>query len=245
MLRGTARRTWRYFDDFVGPQTALVAAGQFQETPTARNFPAHVADEHRACGCSRPWRRTTLVTSRSTTWWRATWRRSKRSTSLERFEGHLLNWYDISTLEPLRPRYVSTVDSGNLLASLWTLESQLSVNWPRGPCSTRLRLRGLADTLDVLRQIPGPAKEAAISNRRFCRLAKLTTGAPDGSGGSHSAFARGRPPAKATGSCLPRGRNRSAHLLGATSPEAGRCLECGHRQISAAGGNPRWRRRRN
>ena len=41
---------------------------------------------------------------------------------LERYEGHLLNWYDTQTLEPLAPRYVSTVDSGNLIASLWVLE---------------------------------------------------------------------------------------------------------------------------
>ena len=41
---------------------------------------------------------------------------------LERYEGHLLNWYDTQTLAPLAPRYVSTVDSGNLLASLWVLE---------------------------------------------------------------------------------------------------------------------------
>lgn len=36
--------------------------------------------------------------------------------------GHLLNWYDIRTLEPLEPRFVSTVDSGNLAVSLWTLK---------------------------------------------------------------------------------------------------------------------------
>jgi cyclic beta-1,2-glucan synthetase len=34
---------------------------------------------------------------------------------LERFQGHFLNWYDIKTMASLRPRYVSTVDSGNLL----------------------------------------------------------------------------------------------------------------------------------
>jgi len=33
---------------------------------------------------------------------------------LERYEGHLLNWYDTQNLSPLLPRYVSTVDSGNL-----------------------------------------------------------------------------------------------------------------------------------
>jgi len=41
---------------------------------------------------------------------------------LQRYRGHLLNWYDTHTLEPLTPRFVSSVDSGNLVASLWTLE---------------------------------------------------------------------------------------------------------------------------
>ena len=46
--------------------------------------------------------------------------------TLERYKGHLLNWYDIETLTPLEPRYVSMVDSGNLLASLWALEHGLN-----------------------------------------------------------------------------------------------------------------------
>ncbi len=44
---------------------------------------------------------------------------------LERFEGHLLNWYDTLTLAPLLPRYVSTVDSGNLAGALLTLAAGL------------------------------------------------------------------------------------------------------------------------
>ena len=44
---------------------------------------------------------------------------------LELYEGHLLNWYDIQTLKPLLPRYVSTVDNGNFLASLWTLDQAI------------------------------------------------------------------------------------------------------------------------
>lgn len=42
---------------------------------------------------------------------------------LEKSHGHLLNWYDTRTLEPLRPATVSSVDSGNLVASLYTLRS--------------------------------------------------------------------------------------------------------------------------
>ncbi|MCI0581693.1 MAG: phosphorylase, partial [Chloroflexi bacterium] len=37
---------------------------------------------------------------------------------LERHAGHLYNWYDTRTLQPLEPRYISTVDSGNLAGHL-------------------------------------------------------------------------------------------------------------------------------
>ncbi|SRR5579883_3128032 len=41
---------------------------------------------------------------------------------LPKHRGHLLNWYDINTLQPLAPLFISSVDSGNLAASLWTLK---------------------------------------------------------------------------------------------------------------------------
>ncbi len=45
-----------------------------------------------------------------------------RVMSLSKHRGHLFNWYDLNTLQPLEPLFVSTVDSGNLAASLWTLK---------------------------------------------------------------------------------------------------------------------------
>lgn len=45
--------------------------------------------------------------------------------TLEKWRGHLYNWYDTRTLAPLRPRYVSTVDSGNLRGCLITLREGL------------------------------------------------------------------------------------------------------------------------
>src|SRR5438874_801421 len=41
---------------------------------------------------------------------------------MPRHRGHLYNWYDTQTLQPLPPLFVSSVDSGNLAASLWTLQ---------------------------------------------------------------------------------------------------------------------------
>ena len=45
--------------------------------------------------------------------------------SLEKYEGNLLNWYSTETLEPLNPKFVSTVDSGNFLCCLTVLKEGL------------------------------------------------------------------------------------------------------------------------
>mgnify|MGYP005765046221 CR=1 FL=1 len=44
---------------------------------------------------------------------------------MQKWNGHLYNWYDIKTLEPLAPKYVSTVDSGNFIGYLFTLKQFL------------------------------------------------------------------------------------------------------------------------
>ena len=44
---------------------------------------------------------------------------------MQKWNGHLYNWYDIQTLEPLVPKYVSTVDSGNFVGYLYTLKQFL------------------------------------------------------------------------------------------------------------------------
>ncbi|WP_246067355.1 GH36-type glycosyl hydrolase domain-containing protein [Paenibacillus koleovorans] len=49
---------------------------------------------------------------------------------MEKWEGHLYNWYDTEALTPLQPMYVSTVDSGNLVASLMTAKEGL-LEWCR------------------------------------------------------------------------------------------------------------------
>lgn len=46
-------------------------------------------------------------------------------TKLEKWNGHLYNWYDIKTLKSLEPRYVSTVDSGNFVGYLYVVKQFL------------------------------------------------------------------------------------------------------------------------
>ena len=51
--------------------------------------------------------------------------RCKSMQALERHRGHFYNWYDTQSLSPLAPRYISTVDSGNLAGHLLTLRAAL------------------------------------------------------------------------------------------------------------------------
>lgn len=44
---------------------------------------------------------------------------------LPKWNGHLYNWYNTKTLEPLIPRYISTVDSGNFIGFLYTVKQFL------------------------------------------------------------------------------------------------------------------------
>ncbi len=71
---------------------------------------------------------------------------------LDRYQGHLFNWYDIQTLAPLEPRYVSTVDSGNLLGALWTLEQGVR-ELVHAPLLDAKTFAGLADTGELLKQV--------------------------------------------------------------------------------------------
>src|SRR5213592_2571002 len=174
-LRAVARRTWRYFDDFVGPQTSWLPPDNVQEMPMREIFlrtsPTNIGLWMLATVAANDIGYITIddLVARNLGTLETIGR-------LERFEGHLFNWYDLSTLEPLRPRYVSTVDSGNLLASLWTFETSCDELATRQLLDASA-LRGIADTLGVMRQIAATLKEMERPPA-FLRLAELTTGQP-------------------------------------------------------------------
>src|SRR5437867_804309 len=183
-LRTAARRTWRYFDDFVGPQTSWLPPDNVQETPKREIFPRTSPTN---IGL---WLLATvaandfgyLTADQAIERGLATFETLLR---LERHLGHILNWYDVQTLKPLNPRYVSTVDSGNLLACLWTLGRAYEdvVSRPiLGPAA----LHGLEDTLDLvqaaqLRDGTGRATRESVSalSDLTAKLADLFADAPD------------------------------------------------------------------
>jgi cyclic beta-1,2-glucan synthetase len=119
-LRLVARRTWLFFETFVGPTDNWLPVDHYQERP--RGTPAHRTS---------PTNIGMLLVSQLAAYdlgylgreALASWAANTLDTleKLERFRGHIYNWYDTRTLEPLEPRYVSTVDSGNMAGALLTL----------------------------------------------------------------------------------------------------------------------------
>ncbi len=147
-LRQVARRTWRYFDEFVGPNSNWLPPDNYQSAllveVAERTSPTNIGLWTLSALAAHDFHYLTPdgVIDR----FLATF---QTLTKLETYEGHLLNWYDTRSLKPLYPRYVSTVDSGNFLACLWTLEQGLyqMVAAPLLPLSL---LEGLRDTLALI-----------------------------------------------------------------------------------------------
>jgi cyclic beta-1,2-glucan synthetase len=149
-LRTIARRTWRFFSAFVSDETAWLPPDNYQvshrEQLAMRTSPTNIGLWMLSALAAHDFGYLTVdqVLDRLT-------RTLATIVRLERYEGHLLNWYDIPTLAPLEPRYVSAVDSGNLLGALWTLRQGLE-ELLHAPVIDDRAVEGLRDAWNVLRQ---------------------------------------------------------------------------------------------
>jgi cyclic beta-1,2-glucan synthetase len=119
-LRQTALLTWRYFHELSTAEHHWLIPDNIQEQPpavAARVSPTNLGMllNARQAACEFGY----LTAPEFAQLTQFTF---DTIAELQKFRGHLLNWYDTRTLEPLVPRFVSSVDSGNLLASLWTLQ---------------------------------------------------------------------------------------------------------------------------
>ena len=176
MLREAARQTWRYFADLVGPETSWLPPDNLQVSPPAglalRTSPTNIGLGLLGAQAAYDFGFVTIdmVVER-------TQRALAAIEALERYNGHLFNWYDLSTLKPLEPRYVSTVDSGNLLASLWTLEAGLGEILEE-PLIAPRSLSGLDDTLRLLRKALSKADDSRPHRDLLERMARLFSDPP-------------------------------------------------------------------
>jgi len=148
-LRLVARRTWRFFETFVTAADQSLPPDNFQEDPVPtlahRTSPTNlglyllsVASAH-----DFGWIGTVEAVERL----EAT---LATMDGLTRYRGHFLNWYDTTDLRPLDPKYVSSVDSGNLAGHLLTLANACR-EWHHRTVPPAGRLAGVADALELAR----------------------------------------------------------------------------------------------
>ncbi|NDP48521.1 MAG: cyclic beta 1-2 glucan synthetase, partial [Sulfuriferula multivorans] len=165
-LRTSARRTWRYFADFVGPEDNWLPPDNFQEYPSpaiaSRTSPTNIGMALLSDLAAHDFGYLSagefLLRVENTL---------ASMEKLERYRGHFYNWYDTHTLQPLHPQYVSSVDSGNLAGSLLTMQAGLT-ELKDQPVLPANAFQGLHDTLQVLAEhlpatpVPDLAKQIKL-----------------------------------------------------------------------------------
>jgi cyclic beta-1,2-glucan glucanotransferase len=152
-LQGLSRKTWAFFETFVGPQDHWLPPDNFQENPSPtvshRTSPTNIglallsnlsAFDFGYISAG------TLIQRTANTF--------RTMETLERYRGHFYNWYDTESLKPLLPLYVSTVDSGNLSGHLLTLRSGL-LELPDRPIVSAQCFEGIRQTVSVLMEVAG------------------------------------------------------------------------------------------
>ena len=143
-LRSVARRTWRFFEVFVTPAENWLPPDNYQEQPVER-----IAHRTSPTDIGLALLSTVGAVDLGYLTPRRCAERLEQSFQtmrrLERFRGHLYNWYDTVTLAPLAPLYVSTVDSGNLVGLLLPLRTALT-EFGTTPVLPSAAFDGLLDT---------------------------------------------------------------------------------------------------
>ena len=149
-LRLIARRTWRFFEAFVGPADHALPPDNFQEEPKPivahRTSPTNMGLYLLSTVAARDlgWLGTVEAVERL----EATLATMSR---LELFHGHFYNWYDTRELHPLKPQYVSSVDSGNLAGHLLALGNACRELRQKSTVGPNL-LAGVDDAIRLLRE---------------------------------------------------------------------------------------------
>jgi cyclic beta-1,2-glucan synthetase len=156
-LRKLSRKTWAFFETFIGPEDHWLPPDNYQEHPTPviahRTSPTNMglallanlsAYDFGTISAGHLIERTAKALH--------------TMEGMERHRGHFYNWYDTQSLKPLPPLYISSVDSGNLAGHLLTLRPGLLGLADHKILGTRF-FESLSDTLRIVIDAAAAAAE--------------------------------------------------------------------------------------
>ena len=147
-LRNLSRKTWSFFETFVGPEDHWLPPDNFQENPIAmiahRTSPTNMGLALLAnlSAYDFGYISTGQLIDRTSNAFRT-------METLERYKGHFFNWYDTQSLMPMRPFYISSIDSGNLAGFMLTLRQGI-LALPDVKIVGKQLFEGIGDTLRIL-----------------------------------------------------------------------------------------------
>jgi cyclic beta-1,2-glucan synthetase len=149
--RRYARATWHFFEDFLTAEDNWLAPDNYQEDPKPvlahRTSPTNIGLQLLAQASAYDLgylAKDDLITQTELTF--------HSLEQMDKLHGHFFNWYDTLTLQPLHPRYVSTVDSGNLAAHL-IMYKQFLMELAKTERPLINLKTGLLDTLAFLQEV--------------------------------------------------------------------------------------------
>jgi hypothetical protein len=165
-LRRAALRTWRYFSEFSTEEHNWLVPDNVQEEPpaiAARISPTNLGFllNSRQVACQFGYLTVPEFTY-------LTLRTLATVAKLPHYRGHLFNWYDTRTLAPLPPLFVSSVDSGNFVASLWTLK-QGCLEQLHSPVLQPQLVSGFLDYLETLADLRVLRRKSVAALRRIMK----------------------------------------------------------------------------
>ncbi len=150
-LRRVARQTWRFFEQYVGPDTHWLPPDNVQFEPVP-----HVAQQTSPTNIGFALLSTVAANDLGYTGLRETVYNLHHSLQsvvrLQKYRGHLYNWYSLEDCRPLTPRYVSTVDSGNLLGALIVVRESL-LELAHSEISPNSAIDGIRDDLALMQEM--------------------------------------------------------------------------------------------
>jgi cyclic beta-1,2-glucan synthetase len=172
-LQTLARKTWSFFETYVGPDDNWLPPDNMQEHPARvvahRTSPTNIGMSLLANLTA--WDFGFITASGLLARTGATLDTMER---MDRYQGHLYNWYDTQSLAPLHPMYVSAVDSGNLAGHLLTLAPGLTALADQPIAGPQL-LDGIAITLRVVQeQAAASGENAALQEALGAMAAQLS-----------------------------------------------------------------------
>jgi len=185
-LRRWARQTWHFFETYVTEQDHWLPPDNVQQRPdwtvAPRTSPTNIGMGLLAdlAACDLGYLAATHLAERAANTFHSLQR-------LERYRGHFYNWYNTRTLEPAEPRYVSSVDSGNLWGALTVLRVAMKQMPDRLLVSPRL-VEGVQDTLEVIASLHKPATAHPGQNEFSARLAELRRACGQPAAGARAAW---------------------------------------------------------